>query len=268
MTKIISISKQKGGVAKTTTTQSMGAGLKLKGFKVLMIDLDPQTNLSSCLKANLNNVPNIFDLLINQSESYNNEDLENEISNFIQTTHSGDIIPATNLLSTADMKFMNVVGREELLKDVLEPLKALYDFILIDTPPALSILTINAFAASNMIIIPMRADEFSLEGLSQLCNTVKIVRKRVNKNLKIAGILLTIHNPRTALSKALTPQINTIAKKIESKVFNTFIRQGVSIQEAQLEKVNILQYSPKATAQKDYKDFIDEFLQSEEIDNG
>lgn len=271
MAQIISISNQKGGVAKTTTTQSLSVGLIKRGFSVLLIDLDPQKNLSSCVQANLIDMPNIFDLLICQAEVDLDVDgaaKKINTKDYIQKTHSGDIIPSTSLLSTADMKFISVVGREELLKEALSGIKHEYDYILIDTPPALSTLTINAFAASNSITIPMRADEFSMEGLGQLYTTIKTIRKKVNPNLIINGILLTIHNPRTAISKALTEQVLSIAEKIGTKVYNTYIRQSVSVQEAQLEKANILEYSPRSTAQIDYKNFIDEFLNTTGATNG
>ncbi|MFN8771090.1 MAG: ParA family protein [Neisseriaceae bacterium] len=261
MAKIITVGNQKGGVGKTTTTLTLGAGLKKKGYSVLFIDLDSQKNLSNSLRAQLDNVPNILDLLLNQAtiNQAGTEKNSINIKNYIQSTPTGDIIPSTSLLSTADMKFVDVMGREQLLKDALNTIKNEYDYILIDTPPALSILTVNAFSTSDSIIIPMKADKYSLDGLGQLYNTINIIQKKINPALTIDGILFIEYNPRTALTKALTKETKQIAEKIGIKVFNSYIRKSVSVPESQLKKTNLLDY-PWSTAQLDYKSFIDEFL--------
>jgi chromosome partitioning protein len=246
---IISITNQKGGVGKTTTTQSMAAGLKNKGFNVLLVDLDPQSNLSSCCGADTEQIT-IYEVLKK----------ENNIKDSIQKTPYADIIPSNILLSGADLEFTNT-GREYLLKEVLNPFKKKYDYIIIDTPPALSILTINAFTASDKLIIPMGADGFSLQGIGQLNKTITQVKKYCNSDLEVEGILLTRHNPRTVLSRDITSTIKTkIAPQLSTKLFKSYIRSSISIQEAQLQQTNILEYAPTATAQMDYAKFIDEFI--------
>lgn len=246
---IISVSNQKGGVGKTTTTQSLAAVLKSKGHKVLLIDLDPQSNLSTALNANNSQVMTIYEVMKNECS----------IKDAIQETESGDIVPSSMLLSVADMEFTKL-GREQMLKEALEPVKDQYDYIVIDTPPALSVLTLNAFTASDKLIIPMEADMFSLQGLGQLNSTVQQVIKYSNKNLVIAGVLLTKHNPRTNLSKNVTAAISSGVAQLNTKLFNTYIRNGISIREAQISQENIMNYSPTANAQSDYLKFVDEFL--------
>jgi chromosome partitioning protein len=252
---IISITNQKGGVGKTTTSQSMAIGLNKKGYKVLLIDLDPQANLSYSLGANTE-----------QSTIYEVLKKEIEIKESIQNTESVDIIPSNILLSGAELEFTKT-GREYLLKEVLNSIKSMYDYIIIDTPPALSILTVNAFTASNKLIIPMGADVFSLQGAGQLNNTINQVKRYCNNDLKVAGILLTRYNPRTILSKDITSTIQkNIAVQLETQVFNSYIRSSVSIQEAQTQQANILEYAPSATAQVDYAKFVDEFIQGNKND--
>lgn len=245
---IISVTNQKGGVGKTTTAQSLGAGLTAKKFKVLLIDLDPQGNLSYSIGADADK-QTIYEVL--------KKDVD--VSDVIQKTSSADIIPANILLSGAELEFTKT-GREYLLDEILSKLTTIYDYIIIDTPPALSVLTINAFTASDKLIIPMGADMFSLQGIGQLKSTIDQVKRYCNKKLEVEGILLTKHNPRTILSKDLTDVVNNVAKQLNTKVFKSFIRSSVSIQEAQTQQTNIIDYAPTATAQSDYLKFIDEFL--------
>ena len=246
---IISVTNQKGGVGKTTTAQSMGAGLTAQNYKVLLVDLDPQGNLSYSIKANTETIT-IYEVMKK----------EHEVQNAIQKTTTADIIPANILLSGAELEFTRT-GREFLLNEILSSLKTSYDFIIIDTPPALSVLTINAFTASDKLIIPMGADMFSLQGIGQLNNTINQVKKYCNNKLEVAGILLTKYNPRTLLSKDLSGIVTDVAKKLNTQVFKTFIRTSVSIQEAQTEQANIIDYAPNANAQNDYIKFVAEFLQ-------
>lgn len=252
---IISITNQKGGVGKTTTAQAMGAILTEKEYKVLLVDLDPQGNLSYSVNADTEN-NTLYELLKK----------EVLVEDTIQKTSTADIIPANILLSGAEQEFTKT-GREYLLAEILLPLRSKYDFIIIDTPPALSILTINAFTASDKIIIPMGADMFSLQGVGQLGNTISQVKKYCNKNLSVEGILLTRYNPRTLLSKDLAQIVSDVATKLESKVFKTYIRSSISIQEAQTEQENIFKYAPDANAQLDYKKFVEEFIKENKNGN-
>jgi len=250
--KIISISNQKGGIGKTTTTQAMAAGLTKKGFKVLLIDLDPQYSLSLVSGAKLG-----------EFSIYNVLKGEENINNVIQKIDSNiDIIPSTLLLAKADLEFSQT-GRETLLKSAISEIKGKYDYILIDTPPALGVLTVNAFTASDKILIPMEADMLSTQGLGQLINTVNLVVKHCNPSLKIDGILLTKHKQRTRLAQDFSDTIEKSAKQLNSKVYKTRIRESVSIREAQANKENIFQTQPNANAQIDYINFIEEFLKAE-----
>ena len=192
MAKVISISNQKGGVGKTTTTGAIAAGYKIKGYKVLCIDLDPQSNLSFSSGAETEDCPTIYEVLKEEAKA----------SFSIQKMHSFDIISSNILLSGLELEFTHT-GREYLLKEALSTVKDKYDFIFIDTPPALGILTVNAFTASDYIIIPMNADIFSLKGIVQLSETIERVKRYCNPNLKVEGIVLTKFNKRTILSKLL-----------------------------------------------------------------
>ena len=246
---IISIANQKGGVGKTTTTQSLSAGLIKKGFSVLSIDLDPQSNMSIALGADTTQA-SIYEVMKGTVG----------INDVIQQSNSGDIIPSNILLAAAEIEFFQIMKREEILKSKIIQIKTPYDFILIDTPPALGILTINAFTASDKLIIPMGADKFSLQGIGQLSNTFNQVKEYCNQQLTIEGILLTKYNPRTILGKDLRNIVNNVATQLNTKIYDTFIRSSISIQEAQTQTANILEYAPNSTAQSDYTNFVDEFL--------
>lgn len=255
MGQIISINNQKGGVAKTTTTQALGQGLSLEGFKVLLIDLDPQGNLSFSLGANTEG-NTMYEVLRGQAKA----------EETIQSLEGEDLIPSSILLSGADLEFTQT-GREYLLKDSLKPLINIYDFIIIDTPPTLGILTINSLTAADKTIIPIGSDIYSLQGLGQLNDTIQRVRKYVNPGLSIQGILMTRFNPRTILSNELKETAEDLAIKLNTKLYNTTIRESVAIREAQAQQVNIFKYAPNNNAILDYGSFLKEFLESELVED-
>jgi chromosome partitioning protein len=230
MARVIVIANQKGGVGKTTTAHNVAASLTYKDYKVLMVDLDPQGNLSFIAGADNVNKPTVYEVLSDKAS----------ILEALQRTKNGDIIPANILLSGADLEFT----RPELLRGKLEAIKSGYDFVLIDTPPSLGILTINALTAADSVIIPMSADVLSLQGISQLYNTIEAVRKRSNPGLKVEGLLFTQHNSRTLLSKEFTKATKAAAKRMNTKVFQTAIRASVATREAQANQVDIITYSP------------------------
>lgn len=249
MARITTIANQKGGVGKTTTAHALATGLTVKGYKTLTIDTDPQGNLSYTMRAD-DQQAGLYEILkgnINSAEA-------------IQHTVQGDIIPSTLLLAGADMEFTDT-GREYLLKDIVEPLRKIYDYIIIDSPPTLGILTINALTASNDVIIPMGADIYSLQGLSQLYNTVNKVKKYCNPSLNIAGLLITRYNGRTILSKDLREVIENKAVQIGAAFYNTVIREGVSIKEAQTQQDSIFKTDPNSNPAQDYLKFINEYLE-------
>lgn len=252
--KVISIANQKGGVAKSTTSQAITSILNSQGKKSLAIDLDPQGNLSLAMKADVSNNPTIYNVLKGELKA----------ADILQTTASGDILPSNILLSGADTEFTST-GREYLLKETINDIKGNYNYIIIDCPPTLSILTINAFVASDYVIVPSLADVFSLHGMGQLNDTIKSVKKYCNSNLKIAGILLTKFVPRNTLSNHIKETLNSITKKMDTVLFNTYIRNSVAIQEAQLQQDSLLDYDPKANALLDYIEFVSEL---ESVING
>lgn len=249
MAKITAIINQKGGVGKSTTSQSLAAGLSLKGFKVLLIDMDSQGNLSFSVGANKAAV-SVLEVLKQEAAA----------ADAIQTIGNLDIIPASISLAGADMQLVEM-GKEYRLKEALEPIKKNYDYIIIDTPPALGILTINALTAADNIVIPSQADIYSVDAIGQLYNTVRAVQQYTNKGLSIKGILLTRYSDRTILSRDLADMIQRTAEQLNTKLFKATIREAIGIKEAQAQKQDIFAYSGNSKVAGDYMQFIDEFLE-------
>ena len=244
---VLSVANQKGGVSKTTTTQALTTLLNKQGKKTLCIDLDPQGNLSFSMKADLEDTPTIYNVLKGELSA----------SDIMQTTESGDILPANILLSGADTEFTST-GREYLLKEAICDISKQYEYVIIDCPPALSVLTINAFVASNFILVPSIADVFSLQGMAQLNNTIQSVKKYCNPNLSVAGILLTRFNQRTNLSSHIQKLLDSATKSMDTILFKTFIRNSISIQESQYQRENMIDYDGKSNAMLDYVNFLAE----------
>ena len=250
---IITIANQKGGVGKTTTAHAMSTGLSYKGYKTLAVDIDPQSNLTYTMNAD-ENAPGVYELLkgsISPLEA-------------IQHAEQGDIISGSLMLSGADMEFSDT-GREYLLSEALDSLRANYDFIIIDSPPTLGILTINALTAAHDLIIPMGADAYSLQGLAQLNATISKVKKRCNSALNVAGLLITRYSGRAILSQELRETIEgKAARAVGTSVFQAIIREGIAIKEAQTQQASLYVSAPKSNAAGDYLTFIDEYLKGGE----
>ena len=244
---VLCVAAQKGGVGKSTTAHALGQGLLLKGHSVLFIDLDPQGNLSHTMAAK--DGVNSYDVLTGRAP----------ITEAIQHTENGDIMPAGHGLSGADME-LNKTGKEYRLKEALQPVRGIYDFVVIDTPPALGILTINALTASDSLIVPSQADIYCLRAMGQLHVTVDAVKKYCNPDLFFAGILLTRHSNRSVLSRDVANLLEYTAEKIGTKVFSTSIREGIALREAQARQQSIFLYAPRSNAATDYMAFVDELL--------
>lgn len=252
--KVITLSNQKGGVAKTTTCLALASGLYQKGYSVLCCDLDPQCNLSLGTGADVLNTKNtLYDVFKGRID----------ISDVIRHISLGfDLVTGGLALAGADMEF-TATGREYLLKEALETVQDKYDYVVIDTPPTLGILVTNALTASNSIIIPLTADMFALQGLSQLYKLIQSVKKYSNHDLEIEGLLITRHDERTNVSKALLNKIHSVADEMGVKVFEACIRNSVVVRECQLMGVDIFKEAPKANAVQDYKAFVDEFMEGD-----
>lgn len=253
-TKIIAIANQKGGVAKTTTAAAFASGLKLRGYSVLAIDLDPQGNLSDSSTADNNSKPTIYDVLKGDKSA----------SEAIQHLDIYDIIPANILLSGAEQE-ISQIGKEQRLKEALETVKGNYDFIIVDTPPALGLLTINAFTAAQEVLIPTTAGIFAASGITQLYDTIRNVKKYCNPNVEIIGVLLTKYNPRTNNSKDMKNLTEKLAEYINAPLYQTYIRQSVIVEEAQTRKVDLFSYRKDSTVVQDYDSFINEYLEERKV---
>lgn len=242
MKKIIAVVNRRGGVGKTATTHAIGAGLRKKGYKVLLVDLDSQANLTFDVGIDAPGVT-AYDLLTTNIKA------EDAIVD--------DVIPASPQLSNADI-VINGTGKEYRLKEKLEPMLNDYDYVVIDTPPALGILTINALTACTDVIIPAQAEVHSLQGIAYIHEAIEAVRKYTNPNVNILGILITRFNRRAIISQHMQENLEDIAQKINTRVFDTPIRENISMKEAQAMRVNIFDYAPKSNASKDYQKLIDE----------
>ena len=250
--KIIALSNQKGGVAKTTTTAALASGLSGRGFKVLAVDLDPQSNLGFSSGADLLNMTvTLYDVFKDTAK----------LTDIIQHLEDYDVIVGGLSLAGADMDFTQT-GREYLLKEALVSVSDKYDFCLLDCPPTLGILTVNALTAADSVIVPITADAYAIQGLSQLKQLVDRVRKYSNNKLKIEGLLIT-RCDMTNVTKALTDQIYQAAEKLDTKVFEQPIRNSVAVRESQVLRSNLFTEAPRANATKDYTAFIDELLKGE-----
>lgn len=250
MSKIIVITNQKGGVGKTSTASALVSGLSEKGHKILAIDLDPQGNLGFCLGAEIDNSPTVYELMKGTAG----------IKEVIQNKQGIDIIPSNILLSGAEIEFTKL-GREYLLKKGIEPVLKDYDYIVIDTPPALNILTVNAYTATDKIIIPMIPEILSLLGISQLKETIELVKSIYNPKIEVLGILLNKYDKRRVLTRDVEEMAEIIAKELNTIVFHTKIRSSVAVAEAPAHGESVFSYSPKANSTKDYRQFLEELVE-------
>jgi len=258
---IITITNNKGGTAKTTTAQCLAIGLMLENKKVLVVDSDPQGNLSYVFKV-LNAPNNLYKLYANECSI--NECRYRITANINNEKRYIDVIPSSQKLANADNEFTKEpyisLGCQELLKGNLDLIKDQYDYIIIDTPPTLGILTLNALVSSTSAITPMQADIFSLQGLTNLKEKIDIINKKLNPSLNIKGILLTKYNDRTILNKDLKESILKATEQFKTKIFNTYIRESVAVRESQTNGSCVLLQYPSNNASIDYRNFVKEIL--------
>lgn len=252
MAQIIAVANQKGGVGKTTTTVNLGASLAYTGKKVLLIDMDAQGNATSGLGVRKGDVDkDIYDVLIN----------EVPLKNVIRTTSRDNlsVAPATIQLAGAEVELTSLMARETRLKKAVKPVEKEYDYILIDCPPSLGHLTINAFTASDSVLIPVQCEYYALEGLSQLLNTVRLVQKHFNAELKIEGVLLTMLDARTNLGFEV---IDEVKKYFREKVYNTIIPRNIRLSEAPSYGLSIIDYDLRSKGAEVYQELAKEVIAS------
>lgn len=237
MGNIISVSNHKGGVGKTTTTVNIGAALAVLGHKVLLIDLDPQANLSQSLGLE-GKEPNIYQLLKGEGKP-----------SPVNVAERLDVIPSSLDLSGAEVELAGEAGREYILEEILQPLKFRYDYILIDCPPSLGLLTINALTASEEVLIPIQPHYLAAQGLSKLLEVVEKVRKRLNKRLKVGSILITLYDGRKVLNRDV---LEALEGRFPNELLKTRIRENIALAEAPTQAVDIFRYAPKSNGAEDY----------------
>jgi len=253
--KVVSVANQKGGVGKTTTAVNLSTLLAKKGKKVLLIDTDPQGNATSGLGIDKNVELSTYDLLISDVPA---EDI-------IQDTpiKKLDICPSNINLAGAEVQLVSMMSREQRMKEKIDVIKSIYDYIIIDCPPSLGLITLNAFTASDSVLIPVQCEYFALEGLGQLLNTVELVRKHLNKNLYIEGALLTMYDIRTNLANQV---VREVKKFFQNKVYKTVIPRNVRVSEAPSYGMPISVYDPKSKGARSYEKFTREFLKYNETE--
>lgn len=250
MGKIIAIANQKGGVAKTTTAVNLGASLAMMGQPVLLVDIDPQGNAGSGLGIDKTVLDRcVYDVIIN--------DLEPEEVIVTTEIRNLDMIPSTMQLAGAEVEMVSLLAREQILKRALTPLKEKYQYIIIDCPPSLGLLTLNALAAADSLLIPIQCEFYALEGVGQLMNTVQLVQKHLNADLKIEGVLLTMFDARLNLSIQV---VDEVKKVFGTKVFKNIIPRNVRLSEAPSHGIPVVIYDPKSRGSEAYRELAKEVM--------
>ena len=250
MGKIIAVTNQKGGVGKTTTSVNLSACVAEAGRRVLLVDIDPQGNATSGLGMARKGKLGTYEVLIGGAKAQ------------AAVLHTGfgalDLIPASIELAGAEIELVDMPRRENLLKAALEPLRAAYDFVMIDCPPSLGLLTLNALTAADSVLVPIQCEYYALEGVGQLMNTVRLVRKKLNPSLEVEGIVLTMHDARTNLCAQVVQEVRS---HFEREVFQTTIPRNVRLSEAPSYGIPIHLYDPKCSGTTAYRALAKELLE-------
>ena len=254
MGRIIAVANQKGGVGKTTTAINLAACLAEAGQKVLAIDMDPQGNMTSGLGVDKDSVEkSIYELIIGEvdiKEVINKEVLENL-----------DIIPTSIDLSAAEIELIGVDDKEYILRNAIDQVKDQYDFVIIDCPPSLSMLTINAMTTADSVIVPIQCEYYALEGLTQLIHTINLVQERLNPSLEIEGVVFTMYDARTNLSLQV---VENVKDNLQQNIYKTIIPRNIRLAEAPSYGLPINKYDPKSTGAESYMRLADEVIEREE----
>ena len=253
MGRVISIANQKGGVGKTTTSINISTILAKKGKKVLLIDADPQGNATSGIGIEKKTDKSIYDVIIEETK-IEEVVLETQIKNL-------KICPSNINLAGAEVELVSMISREYRLKERLEENKENYDYIIIDCPPSLGLITLNAFTASDSVLIPVQCEYFALEGLGQLLNTINLVKKHLNKSLEIEGAVLTMYDMRTNLSNQVVKEVK---RYFEDKVYKTVIPRNIKLSEAPSFGMPITLYDPKSKGARAYEKLARELVKNTE----
>ena len=253
MGRIIAVANQKGGVGKTTTAINLSSCLAEKGKKVLAVDMDPQGNMTSGLGVDKNSVENtIYDLII--GESGIEEVLRKDIMKNL------DIIPANIDLSAAEIELIDVEEKEYIVRNVIKDIKDNYDYIIVDCPPSLSMLTINAMTTATSVLVPIQCEYYALEGLSQLIHTVDLVRDRLNPELEIEGVVFTMYDARTNLSLQV---VENVKDNLHQNIYKTIIPRNIRLAEAPSYGIPINEYDPKSAGSESYMRLAEEVINRE-----
>ncbi|HIY55573.1 MAG TPA: AAA family ATPase [Candidatus Dorea merdavium] len=253
MGRIIAVANQKGGVGKTTTAINLSSCLAEKGKKVLAVDMDPQGNMTSGLGVDKNSVENtIYDLIIGESSI--DEVLRKDIMKNL------DIIPANIDLSAAEIELIDVEDKEYIVRNVIKDIKDNYDYIIIDCPPSLSMLTINAMTTATSVLVPIQCEYYALEGLSQLIHTVDLVRDRLNPELEIEGVVFTMYDARTNLSLQV---VENVKDNLHQNIYKTIIPRNIRLAEAPSYGIPINEYDPKSAGSESYMRLAEEVINRE-----
>lgn len=254
MGRIIAIANQKGGVGKTTTAINLSSCLAEKGKKVLAVDMDPQGNMTSGLGVDKNSIENtIYDLIIGESEI--DQVLKKDVMENL------DIIPANIDLSAAEIELIDVENKEYIVRDIIQNIKDNYEYIIIDCPPSLSMLTINAMTTATSVLVPIQCEYYALEGLSQLIHTVELVKSRLNPKLEIEGVVFTMYDARTNLSLQV---VENVKDNLKQNIYKTIIPRNIRLAEAPSYGIPINEYDPKSAGSESYMRLADEVIDRED----